>query len=93
MENTVHRLTGRGCQRACILDDSSVHLAVTPAILESETLQRESRPIGPHSDYEAFLFELEKVCGHIYRVLVPGMGVWSASSATCASPGGILVVT
>lgn len=73
MENTVHRLINGDARELAFLDDSSVHLAVTsPPYWNLKRYNENPDQLGHIQDYEAFLFELEKVWRHIYRVLVPG---------------------
>jgi site-specific DNA-methyltransferase (adenine-specific) len=73
MENTIHRLINGDARELAFLDDSSVHLAVTsPPYWNLKRYNENPDQLGHIQDYEAFLFELEKVWRHIYRVLVPG---------------------
>ncbi len=73
MENTVHRLINGDARELAFLDDSSVHLVVTsPPYWNLKRYNENPDQLGHIQDYEAFLFELEKVWRHIYRVLVPG---------------------
>lgn len=73
MENTIHRLINGDARELAFLGDSSVHLAVTsPPYWNLKRYNENPDQLGHIQDYEAFLFELEKVWRHIYRVLVPG---------------------
>ncbi len=55
------------------LDDESVHLAVTsPPYWTLKEYPALDGQLGLVEDYEAFLDELDKVWGHVYRALVPG---------------------
>lgn len=73
MDSTVHRLINGDARELAFLDDSSVHLAVTsPPYWNLKRYNEHPDQLGHIQDYEAFLFELEKVWRHIYRVLVPG---------------------
>ncbi len=73
MGNTIHRLINGDARELAFLDDSSVHLAVTsPPYWNLKRYNENPDQLGHIQDYEAFLFELEKVWRHIYRVLVPG---------------------
>ena len=55
------------------LDDSSVHLVVTsPPYWNLKRYNENPDQLGHIPDYEAFLFELEKVWRHVYRILIPG---------------------
>jgi DNA modification methylase len=55
------------------LGDESVHLIVTsPPYWNLKKYNENPDQLGHIQDYEAFLFELEKVWRHIYRLLVPG---------------------
>lgn len=73
MGKTIHRLINGDARELAFLDDSSVHLAVTsPPYWNLKRYNENPDQLGHIQDYEAFLFELEKVWRHIYRVLVPG---------------------
>lgn len=73
MGNTIHRLINGDARELAFLDDSSVHLAVTsPPYWNLKRYNENPDQLGHIQDYEAFLFELEKVWRHIYRILVPG---------------------
>lgn len=73
MDSTLHRLINGDARELAFLDDSSVHLAVTsPPYWNLKRYNENPDQLGHIQDYEAFLFELEKVWRHIYRVLVPG---------------------
>ena len=53
--------------------DDSVHLVVTsPPYWNLKRYNENPDQLGHIQDYEAFLFELEKVWRHVYRILVPG---------------------
>ena len=55
------------------LDDASIHLVVTsPPYWNLKRYNENPDQLGHIQDYEAFLFELEKVWRHVFRVLVPG---------------------
>ncbi len=55
------------------LNDASVHLVVTsPPYWNLKRYNESPDQLGHIQDYEAFLFELEKVWRHVYRILVPG---------------------
>lgn len=73
MDSTLHRLINGDARELAFLDDSSVHLAVTsPPYWNLKRYNENPDQLGHIQDYEAFLFELEKVWRHIYRILVPG---------------------
>lgn len=73
MDTTVHRLINGDARELAYLDDASVHLVVTsPPYWNLKRYNDNPDQLGHIQDYEAFLFELEKVWRHIYRVLVPG---------------------
>lgn len=73
MEMTVHRLINGDSRDLSFLSDASVHLAVTsPPYWNLKRYNENPDQLGHIQDYEAFLFELEKVWRHVYRVLVPG---------------------
>ena len=55
------------------LPEESVHLVVTsPPYWNLKRYNENPDQLGHIQDYEAFLFELEKVWRHVYRILVPG---------------------
>lgn len=73
METTVHRLINGDARELAYLDDASVHLVVTsPPYWNLKRYNENPDQLGHIQDYEAFLFELEKVWRHVYRILVPG---------------------
>lgn len=73
MKKTVHRLVKGDARELAFLDDSSVHLVVTsPPYWNLKRYNENPDQLGHIPDYEAFLFELEKVWRHVYRILVPG---------------------
>ncbi|MDY6830558.1 MAG: site-specific DNA-methyltransferase [Thermodesulfobacteriota bacterium] len=72
-KTTVHRLINGDARDLSFLDDDSVHLVVTsPPYWNLKRYNENPDQLGHIQDYEAFLFELEKVWRHVYRVLVPG---------------------
>jgi len=72
-KTTVHRLINGDSRDLSFLDDASIHLAVTsPPYWNLKRYNENPDQLGHIQDYEEFLFELEKVWRHIYRVLVPG---------------------
>jgi site-specific DNA-methyltransferase (adenine-specific) len=73
MEMTVHRLINGDSRDLSFLSDASVHLVVTsPPYWNLKRYNEHPCQLGHIQDYEAFLFELEKVWRHVYRILVPG---------------------
>ena len=73
MEGTIHRLVNGDSRELAFLTDESVHLAVTsPPYWNLKRYNENPDQLGHIQDYEAFLFELEKVWRHVYRILVPG---------------------
>jgi modification methylase len=73
MNTTVHRLINGDARELAYLDDVSVHLVVTsPPYWNLKRYNENPDQLGHIQDYEAFLFELEKVWRHVYRILVPG---------------------
>jgi len=73
MEMTVHRLINGDSRDLSFLSDASVHLVVTsPPYWNLKRYNEHPGQLGHIQDYEAFLFELEKVWRHVYRILVPG---------------------
>jgi len=73
MEMTVHRLINGDSRGLSFLSDASVHLVVTsPPYWNLKRYNENPDQLGHIQDYEAFLFELEKVWRHVYRILVPG---------------------
>ena len=73
MDTTVHRLINGDARELAYLDDNSVHLVVTsPPYWNLKRYNENPDQLGHIQDYDAFLFELEKVWRHVYRILVPG---------------------
>ncbi|HPW80463.1 MAG TPA: site-specific DNA-methyltransferase [Verrucomicrobiota bacterium] len=73
MDKTVHRLINGDARELAFLSDESVHLVVTsPPYWNLKRYNENPDQLGHIKDYEAFLFELEKVWRHVYRILVPG---------------------
>jgi len=73
MEKTTHRLINGDARDLSFLGDDSIHLVVTsPPYWNLKRYNENPDQLGHIQDYEAFLFELEKVWRHVYRVLVPG---------------------
>ncbi|MBN1613728.1 MAG: site-specific DNA-methyltransferase [Deltaproteobacteria bacterium] len=73
METSVHRLINDDERELAYLDDASAHLVVTsPPYWNLKRYNENQDQLGHIQDYEEFLFELEKVWRHVYRILVPG---------------------
>ncbi len=73
MDRTIHRLINGDARELAFVNDASVHLVVTsPPYWNLKRYNENPDQLGHIQDYEAFLFELEKVWRHVYRVLVPG---------------------
>jgi len=73
MEPTVHRLLNADSRDLSFLDGASVHLIVTsPPYWNLKRYNESPDQLGHIQDYEVFLFELEKVWRHVYRIPVPG---------------------
>jgi len=73
MESTVHNLISGDARDLSFLQDASVHLVVTsPPYWNLKRYNENADQLGHIQDYEAFLFELEKVWRQVFRVLVPG---------------------
>jgi modification methylase len=73
MDRTIHRLINGDARELAYLEDTSVHLVVTsPPYWNLKRYNENPDQLGHIQDYEAFLFELEKVWRHVYRILVPG---------------------
>lgn len=72
-KRTVHRLINADSRDLSFLDDASIHLVVTsPPYWNLKRYNENPDQLGHIQDYEGFLFELEKVWRHVYRILVPG---------------------
>lgn len=70
---TRHELRLGDARDLSIVPDNSVHLAVTsPPYWTLKKYPDHPGQLGAVEDYEAFLAELDKVWGHVLRVLVPG---------------------
>lgn len=73
MRTTTHRLINGDARDLSFLPDASVHLVVTsPPYWNLKRYNENPDQLGHIQEYEAFLFELEKVWRHVYRILVPG---------------------
>ncbi len=73
MATTTHRLINGDARDLSFLPDASVHLVVTsPPYWNLKRYNENPDQLGHIQEYEAFLFELEKVWRHVYRILVPG---------------------
>jgi site-specific DNA-methyltransferase (adenine-specific) len=73
MEKTTHRLINGDARDLSFLGDDSIHLVVTsPPYWNLKRYNENPDQLGHIQDYESFLYELEKVWRHVYRVLVPG---------------------
>ncbi|MEI6510198.1 MAG: DNA methyltransferase [bacterium] len=73
MEATTHRLINGDARSLSFLPEESVHLVVTsPPYWNLKRYNENPDQLGHIQDYEAFLFELEKVWRHVYRILAPG---------------------
>jgi len=73
MEKTTHRLINGDARDLSLIGDDSIHLVVTsPPYWNLKRYNENPDQLGHIQDYESFLFELEKVWRHVYRVLVPG---------------------
>jgi modification methylase len=72
-KTTVHRLINGDSRELSFLDDDSIHLVVTsPPYWNLKRYNENPDQLGHIQDYESFLYELEKVWRHVFRVLVPG---------------------
>ncbi len=70
---TTHRLIQGDTRCLSFVEDESVHLAVTsPPYWNLKRYNENPAQLGHISDYESFLFELNKVWKEVYRILVPG---------------------
>lgn len=73
MNRTLHRLVNGDARELAYLDDGSVQLVVTsPPYWNLKQYNENPDQLGHIQDYDAFLFELEKVWRHVFRILVPG---------------------
>ena len=73
MKATIHRLINGDSRDLSFLRDESVHLVVTsPPYWNLKKYNENPDQLGHIQDYETFLFEIEKVWRHVYRLLVPG---------------------
>jgi len=72
-KTTFHRLINGDSRDLSFIDDASIHLVVTsPPYWNLKRYNENPDQLGHIQDYEEFLFEIEKVWRHIYRILVPG---------------------
>lgn len=79
IESAVHQIPSRhelylGDARSLSdVEDTSVHLVVTsPPYWTLKEYPENERQLGQIEDYERFLYELDEVWRHCYRVLAPG---------------------
>jgi len=73
MEAMTDRLINGESLDLSFLPEESVHLVVTsPPYWNLKRYNENPDQLGHIHDYEAFLFELEKVWRHVYRILFPG---------------------
>lgn len=73
MSTTSHRLINGDARDLSFLNDESVHLVITsPPYWNLKRYNEHPDQLGHIHDYEKFLSELDKVCRHVFRVLVPG---------------------
>lgn len=86
MEKTIHRLINGDARDLSFLGDDSIHLVVTsPPYWNLKRYNENPDQLGHIQDYESFLFELEKVWRHVYRVLVPGGRLVCVVGDVCVS--------
>jgi len=70
---TFHRLINGDSRDLSFISDASIHLVVTsPPYWNLKQYNENPNQLGHIQDYDAFLFELDKVWRHVYRILVPG---------------------
>ncbi len=70
---THHFLYQDDARKISYIEDNSVHLVVTsPPYWTLKKYRDHQNQLGDIEDYESFLFELDEVWKHCYRVLVPG---------------------
>ncbi len=73
MEKTTHRLINADARDLSFIPNESVHLVITsPPYWNLKKYNENPYQMGHIQDYDTFLFELKKVCNHVFRVLVPG---------------------
>jgi len=85
-KRTVHRLINSDSRELSFIDDDSIHLVVTsPPYWILKRYNENPDQLGHIQDYEAFLFELEKVWRHVYRILVPGGRLVCVVGDVCVS--------
>jgi DNA modification methylase len=86
METTAHRLINCDSRDLSFISDASVHLVVTsPPYWNLKRYNENPNQLGHIQDYEAFLFELEKVLRHVYRIIVPGGRLVCVVGDVCVS--------
>jgi site-specific DNA-methyltransferase (adenine-specific) len=85
-EHTVHRLINGDARDLTFIDDASVHLVITsPPYWNLKRYNETPDQLGHIQDYEEFLFELDRVWRHIYRILVPGGRLVCVVGDVCVS--------
>jgi modification methylase len=85
-KTTTHRLIKGDSRDLSFLDDDSIHLVLTsPPYWNLKRYNENPGQLGHIQDYETFLFELEKVWRHVYRILVPGGRLVCVVGDVCVS--------
>ncbi|HEB75625.1 MAG TPA: site-specific DNA-methyltransferase [Nitrospirae bacterium] len=84
--STVHRLINGDARDLSFIEDESVHLVLTsPPYWNLKKYRDSPGQLGHIDQYEAFLSELERVWGEVYRVLVPGGRLVCVVGDVCVS--------
>ena len=83
---TYQRLINGDARDLSLLEDESIHLAVTsPPYWNLKRYNENPSQLGHIADYETFLLELEKVWREVFRVLVPGGRLVCVVGDVCVS--------
>lgn len=85
-KTTVHRLINGDSRDLSFIEDASIHLIVTsPPYWNLKRYNENPDQLGHIQDYEEFLYELEKVWQHVYRILAPGGRLVCVVGDVCVS--------
>ena len=77
-KSTTQRLINGDARNLSFLPDESIHLVITsPPYWNLKKYNDSPSQLGHIDDYEQFLDELRKVWEHVFRILVPAVGLFA----------------